>query len=479
MSDGGRPIRAKIVCTIGPSSSEKETLVRMALAGMDVARINCGHTELEDIPRLVATISEAGRAAGRKIGVMLDLQGPRLRVGSIRGGSVELREGQELVITTEQKRGDADRISVAYPGLPDDLQPGDRIFMDDGLIRCVAREVKGRDIRCEVTDGGTLLQGKGMNFPDTKLNLATFTERDRRYLEAGLEAGIDWVAQSFVRTQGDLEQVVDAIRATGSNVPVIAKIEKGEAVNNIDAIIDSAQGIMVARGDLGVELPIEDVPIIQKRLIEKSLKAARPVVTATQMLESMVDKPRPTRAEASDVANAILDGTDAIMLSAETSIGRHPVEAIEVMSRIAARAEHCVDCARLLDDRSHWEHQTEADAIGFAACKIASDVEARAIITITRSGYTARLVSRYRPGRPVIAVSDDEAVIDSMTLVWGVTGVMSDLPEDAAEMMARAAGISAQAGLVKPGDVVVIAGGFMEEKSSQTNMVHIHTVTAI
>lgn len=473
------PIRAKIVCTLGPSCSDKGVLVRMAQAGMDVARINSGHTELEDVPRHVSTLSAVSKQVGRKIGVMLDLQGPRLRVGPIQGGSARLELGQDLIISTAQKRGDATRISVAYPQLAADVKPGDRIFMDDGLIRCAVRKVEGTDIICEVTDDGILLQGKGMNFPDTRLNLSSFTERDRRYLETGIRAGIDWVAQSFVRTPGDLWEVMDAVEAMNSKVPVLAKIEKGEAVANIDEILQVAQGIMVARGDLGVELPAEDVPIIQKELIEKCLKAALPVVTATQMLESMVDKQRPTRAEASDVANAILDGTDAVMLSAETSIGHYPVETVQMMSRIAARAEQTIDCGRLLEDRSRWEHQSAADAIGYSACKIAADIKANAIITVTRSGYTARLVARYRPEQPIIAVSDDEAVIDSMTLLWGVRGIVSTLPEDTSEMMVSVAAACTRAGLVRTGDVVVITGGFMDEESSKTNMVHIHTVTAI
>ena len=258
------------------------------------------------------------------------------------------------MISTDQKRGDADRMSVAYPDLPDDVKPGDRIFMDDGLIRVVVTEVKGPDIICEVTDGGQLLQGKGMNFPDTTLKLSSFTERDRRYLQAGLEAGIDWVAQSFVRTPGDVWEVIDAIDKLGFGVPVMAKIEKGEGVSNIEQILEVAQGIMVARGDLGVELPAEEVPLIQKRLIQKSLRAALPVITATQMLESMVDKSRPTRAEASDGANAILDGTDGVMLSAETAIGHFPVQAVETMARIASVAEHSVDRAYVLQERSTW-----------------------------------------------------------------------------------------------------------------------------
>jgi pyruvate kinase len=479
MAEEAARIRAKIVCTLGPSSRDKDVLVKMARAGMDVARINSGHTELEDIGALTRMISSVGELVGRRVGVMLDLQGPRLRVGPIQGSSVELEQGQEFVITTEQKRGDSGRISVPYPELPADVKAGDRIFMDDGLIRVVVRETRGPEIICEVTDGGTLLQGKGMNFPDTRLNLSSFTERDKRYLEAGLKAGIDWVAQSFVRTPGDVWEVIDAIDDRGYEVPVMAKIEKGEGVANIKEILEVAQGIMVARGDLGVELPAEEVPIIQKQLIQESLRAACPVVTATQMLESMVHNSRPTRAEASDVANAILDGTDAVMLSAETAIGHYPVEAVEMMARIAERAERSVDCEGILEERAQWVHEGSADAIGYAACKIASDIGAKAIVAVTRAGHTAKLVSRYRPCQPIIAVSDDEAVIDSMALVWGVRGLYVPQIEDTASMIRTVSGACTGAGLFDVGDAVVIAGGFLNEGSSTTNLVHIHTVTAV
>jgi len=472
-------IRAKIVCTIGPSSQEAEVLTRMAEAGMDVARVNSGHTDLDHVSRTIETLRTVGESVGRRIGVMLDLQGPRLRVGPIQGASVELVVGQEFIISTDQKRGDAARVSVAYPDLPSDVKPGDRIFMDDGLIRVVVKEVKGPDIICEITDGGTLLQGKGMNFPDTRLNLSSFTERDRRYLETGLKAGIDWVAQSFVRTPGDVWEVIDAIGSLGYSVPVMAKIEKGEGVANIEEILEVAQGIMVARGDLGVELPAEEVPLIQKELILKSLRAALPVLTATQMLESMVDKPRPTRAEASDVANAILDGTDGVMLSAETAIGHYPVQAVETMERIAAWAEQSVDRGDVLEERSKWEHRSPADAIGYAACKIAADLKAKAIVTVTRAGYTAKLVARYRPEQQIIAVSDNEAVVDSMSLVWGVKGLVAELDYEPAAMIKTVSAVCERAGLLNVGDLVVITGGFLDEEIGKTNMVHVHTVTSM
>lgn len=473
-----KAVKTKIICTLGPSSHDAETIGRMALAGMDIARLNSGHTDIDDLIGYIHTVREASRATGKRIGVMLDLQGPRLRVGSIQGSSVELQSGQTFTLTTEQKRGDTSRVSVEYQGLPNDLHVGDRVFMDDGLIRMVVRSIRGDEIECEVVEGGLLLQGKGMNFPDSRLALSTFTDRDRRYLEACLEVGIDWVAQSFVRVPADLEEVMDAIESSGSNVPVMAKIEKPEAVANIEDILDRAQGLMVARGDLGVEMPTEDVPLIQKDLISRALHRAVPVVTATQMLESMVEKPRPTRAEASDVANAILDGTDAVMLSAETAVGHYPVQAVEMMARIAARAEAELDYQDILDDRSGWAHRNPADAIGYAACKIAYDLEAKAIVTVTRSGYTTRLVARGRPCAPVIAVGPDPTAIHSLSVVWGVCGLVMDLNEDVAEMMNDVSVACMQADLVEPGDLIVITGGFLGEESGKTNMVHVHTVKA-
>lgn len=478
MSTERNGIKTRIVCTLGPSSNDAETISRMAIAGMDVARLNSGHADVDELVAYARTARRAGEIAGKRISVMLDLQGPRLRVGSIRGSGVELHGGQTFTLTTEQKRGDESRVSVEYQGLPGDLAEGDRIFMDDGLIRMVVRSIEDNDIVCEVVEGGVLLQGKGMNFPDSTFALSTFTARDRRYLEACLEAGIDWVAQSFVRAASDLEEVMNAVESAGGSVPVMAKIEKPEAVTNVDEILAIAQGLMVARGDLGVEMPTEDVPLIQKDLISRAQRAAVPVVTATQMLESMVEKPRPTRAEASDVANAILDGTDAVMLSAETAIGHYPVRAVEMMVRIAARTEQELDYGRLLDERRGWAHRSSADAIGFAACKIAHDLGARAIVTVTRSGYTARLVARGRPEAQVIAVGPDPSVIHATSVLWGVRGLVMELNENVDDMVGDLSSACKETGLVRAGDVIVIAGGFLGEESSKTNMVHVHTVKA-
>lgn len=470
------PLKTKLVCTLGPSSRDIETLKKMAESGMDVARINSGHSEVEEIRDYIDLVGKAGKAANKRVAVMLDLQGPRLRVGPIDGGSAELEPGQEFTISTVRKAGDRTGVYVEYDGLTSDLQPGQLVLMDDGLIRVRIKEIAPPYVKCEVLEGGILLQGKGMNFPDSKLNLAAFTDRDRTYLEAGLSSGIDWVAQSFVRTAADVQGLIQAMEELGMRVPVMAKIEKSEAVGNIGEILEVADGVMVARGDLGVEMEIEEVPIVQKELIDKAVHAALPVVTATQMLESMVNKPRPTRAEASDVANAILDGSDALMLSAETSIGEYPVQCVDMMARIAAKVERVIDYGGILESRGKWSHEGVADAIGYAACKIATDLKAKAIITMTRSGYTARLVSRYRPESRIIAVSPNDNVVDAMSLLWGVEAVKVPHSHQLKEMIEEATNACSRECLIARGDLVVVTGGFFDEESSKTNVVHVHTV---
>jgi len=469
-------LKTKIVCTIGPASRDYGTLSEMVRAGMDVARINTGHCEPDEVVEDIELIEKVGSSLGKRVGVMLDLQGPRLRVGPIEGGSIELLPGADFTITTKEANGDSGKVSISYPGLEGDLKPGDTVLIDDGLLRLKVREIKGKDIRCEVIEGGVLMQGKGMNFPGATLGLPAFTERDRSYLEVGLRSGVDWVSQSFVRDAVDIRMLREAIDGLGYRTSIMAKVEKGEAVRNIDSILKVADGVMVARGDLGVEMSTEEVPLVQKELINKSLRAARPVVTATQMLESMVENPRPTRAEASDVANAILDGTDAVMLSAETAIGAQPARVVETMARIAARAEQAIDYADILEERGRWTQRSVADAIGYAACRIAADLKAKAVVTITRSGYTTRLVARYRPSVLILAVSPDQNVVDEMSLVWGVRGLAVPLVEDLRHTIKTAIAACVGEGLIKKGDRVVVTGGFLDEKAGTTNMIHIHTV---
>jgi len=468
--------KIKIVCTIGPSSSDRQTLRRMAEAGMDVARINTGHIEPGDVSGYLETLEAVEAQTGKRIGVMLDLQGPRLRVGVIKGSSVELATGGKVIITSDQQPGDSKRIPVSYEGLHRDLKVGDSVLMDDGLIRLVVQGIDRRDIMCDILEGGTLLEGKGMNFPGASLKLPSVTERDRHFLKCCLGPGIDWVAQSFVRDSADVKNLREAVDALGHETPIMAKIEKGEAVANILGILGVADGVMVARGDLGVELNTEEVPFVQKGLIESAQLAARPVLTATQMLESMVWHSRPTRAEATDVANAILDGTDAVMLSGETAVGQFPVKTVETMRRIADRAERAIDYRELLQDRGRWAHGSSAEAMGFAACQVASDLEAGAIVTVTRTGYTARLIARYRPEAQIIAVSSHESVVDEMSLVWGVTGIVVPYGAGILETVKRVVEECRKAGLVSRGELVVVTGGFLDEQAGTTNTINVRLV---
>ena len=469
--------KTKIICTVGPASSDPDTLGKMIEAGMDAARINTGHCEdTGQMRRYISAVEEASAETGRRVGLMLDLQGPRLRVGKMAGPGAELREGEEFTITTDDVEGDSGRVSVAYQRLSIELKPGDCVLMDDGLIRLVVKAVSGPEVLCEVREGGYLREGKGLNFPGAALGLPSFTGRDRLFLEEGLRAGAEWVAQSFVRGADDVRELREAIEALGHRVPIMAKIEKREAVDGIDSVLEEAQGVMVARGDLGVEMSAEEVPLVQKEIIRKSMRAAKPVVTATQMLESMVGHSRPTRAEASDVANAILDGTDAVMLSAETAVGSYPVKTVETMRRIADKTEQALDYARLLEERGRWSHRGTAEAIGYAACKIAADLGAGAIITVTRGGSTARLIARYRPRARIIAVSPDEEVIDGMSVVWGVEGLMAPLAEGLKETVEGVVGECKRGGLVEAGDLVVITGGFLDERAGMTNTITVRTV---
>jgi pyruvate kinase len=476
MTGEQRDIRTKIVCTIGPSSNSEETLRAISSAGMDVARINSGYTSLEDVTRYMGLIRKASGELEKRIAVMLDLQGPRLRTGAIKDGIAQLEEGQRYTLTSEIKLGNAELISVPYDGLADDLKPGDSVLIDDGRIRLVVDETDSPEVHCTVEVGGLLRQGKGLNFPGVDLNLPAVTSEDLEYLKVGLKGKVDWIAQSFVRSGEDVRSLRKAIEDLGSSVPVIAKIEMEQAVGNIDSILEESQGIMVARGDLGVEMNIEDVPLVQKSLIQKALRAGRPVVTATQMLESMVEKPGPTRAEASDVANAILDGTDAVMLSAETAIGAYPARAVEVMRHIALRTERELDYERILEERGRWRHGGLADAIGYAACKIASDLRASAILTITRSGYTGMTVARFRPKAQVLAASPNEEVANMMTLVWGVSGIVAPLYEDVKETLTEVIRRCKEEGFIESGDLIVVISGFLDREAGTTNSINVHTV---
>jgi len=472
-------LRTKVVCTIGPASRAPEMLRELMLAGMDVARLNFSHGSQsyhgENIDRIRAVAAEVGRP----IAILTDLQGPKPRVGKMEGEGVLLVSGEKVVLTTRLIVGHGGEAPVQYAELPRDVEPGDRILIDDGLLELeVLSTDEETDITCRVITGGLLQANKGMNLPRASHAIPAITDKDRRDLRFVLEQQVDWVALSFVRNSGEVRKLKGMIQELSADrlVPVVAKIEKPEAVDDIDGIIEAADAIMVARGDLGVETSPEAVPIVQKVIIAKCNAVGKPVITATQMLDSMMRNPRPTRAEASDVANAILDGTDAIMLSGETAVGKYPLESVRTMVRIAQEAERG-GLEGLARPRPPLGPATSiADAVSHATCATACDLAAAAIITPTVSGYTARVVSKYRPRTPIIAVTPSPGVQCQLALHWGVRPLLSRLAESTDETIAGAVRTAQEHGLIKQGDVVVITAGAAGSGPGTTDIMKVQVV---
>ncbi|MBU8921359.1 MAG: pyruvate kinase [Bacteroidales bacterium] len=462
--------RAKIICTIGPASRDEDTLKKLVDAGMNVARINFSHGSHADHLEVVKRI----RGISGTVAVMQDLQGPKIRVGELDDGGVVLVRGSEIVLTTGGDPVEDGMIPVTYTSLPDDVVPGNSIFLNDGLIHLSVKSIKDRKVTCDVVHGGLLTSRKGVNLPGVKISSPALTEKDREDLDFGLDIGVDYVALSFVRSPDEVLEIQDIINHADSSARVIAKIEKQEALDCIDKIIEVADGIMIARGDLGVEIPAEEVPIVQKELINACLKRGKPVITATQMLESMVSSERPTRAEASDVANAVIDGTDAVMLSAETATGKFPVRTVRVMSRIIEKAEEFSLCRR--EKISQGEVITSdkdmifTDAICSGVAAVARDIDATAIAVLTHGGHTARLISRRRPNVPVLALTDFLPVVRQMALVWGVRGISVECIEETEAIFAIVKDMVRKVGF--SGKVVVTAGIPTKERRP-SNTIHV------
>ncbi|AEF94544.1 pyruvate kinase [Desulfotomaculum nigrificans CO-1-SRB] len=468
--------RTKIVCTIGPASENVETLKKMMLAGMNVARLNFSHGTHEDHGRRIKAIRQAAAEVGKNIAIMLDTKGPEIRLKTFANPPVTLEQGQRFTLTTRDIVGDNTIVAVTYSDLPNDVKPGSRIAIADGLIELEVESVDGPDVHCRVINGGKLSNQKGVNLPGVNVNLPSLTERDIADIKFGLEQGVDFIAASFIRKASDVLAIRQIVEEYGAEVDIIAKIESRQGVDNLADIINVADGIMVARGDLGVEIPAEEVPVLQKTMIEMCNMAGKPVITATQMLESMTQNPRPTRAEASDVANAIFDGSDAIMLSGETAAGKYPVQAVETMARIAQRAELALDFDELLETRGAAIERTVTDGISHAVCTIAKELGVSAIITATASGHTARMIAKYRPKAPIIAVTPRAKVLRKMALVWGVEPLlMADLT-GTDEMIAGSVEVALAAGLISAGDLVVITAGVPVGVHGTTNMMKVHTV---
>ncbi|GAW91161.1 pyruvate kinase [Calderihabitans maritimus] len=468
--------RTKIVCTIGPSCEQEDILKEMIISGMNVARLNFSHGTHEEHRKRIQAVRRAAQELGEYVAILVDTKGPEIRIGNIKGGSAVLKEGQELVLTVEKTEGDSRKISVNYRGLPQDVKEGDTILLDDGLIGLEVREVREKEIVCLVINGGEISSRKGVNVPGVEVRLPSITEKDIADIHFAIEEKVDFIAASFVRRAQDILEIRRILEEHNADISIIAKIENRAGVNNFEEILRVADGIMVARGDLGVEIPSEEVPLLQKQIIEKCNKEGKAVITATQMLESMIRNPRPTRAEASDVANAILDGTDAIMLSGETAVGKYPVETVRTMSRIALRAEEAIHYQEILGKRQIVPQKTVTDAISHATCDIALDLEAAAIITPTASGSTARMVSKYRPKAPIIATSPNEQVLRKLCLVWGVYPLKVSEITDTDQMISSAVAAALEKGIIRSGDLVVITAGVPAGVPGTTNLLKVHIV---
>ncbi|RLC64755.1 MAG: pyruvate kinase [Chloroflexota bacterium] len=467
--------RTKIICTIGPVSNSPEVMRGLIRAGMDVARINFSHGDHSTHGQSIATLRQVAEEEQQLVAVMADLQGPKLRVGEIEGGAVELREGDIVTLTPRPRPGARDEIPVPHPELLRDLRPGQTVLLDDGRLELVVARAGEGCLKCRVVTGGQLTSHKGINVPGATLRFSTLTPKDREDAQFALKQGVDFFALSFVRRPADVRELRQFLKSRGADVSIIAKIEKPEALSVFDEILAEADGIMVARGDLGVETPAEEVPFHQKRIIHACNQAGKPVITATQMLQTMIENPRPTRAEASDIVNAILDGTDAVMLSGETAVGRYPIEAAETMAMICANAEAHLPHGRLLHGESHT-HETITEAISCAAVEIASEVGARAIITATMSGRTARMVARHRPSVPIVAVTPNRTTLLRLTLVWGVVPVLVSEFKNTDEMVQMMVQAAREEGLVAWGDRVVLTAGIPFGSVGETNMLKVHVV---
>ncbi len=467
--------KTKIVATIGPASNTRPMLEKLVEAGMNVARLNFSHGSYEEHVEVIRAIRSISRTLSRPIGILLDLQGPKIRVGKLEGGEpVRLKRNQPFAITNRDVVGTVEMVSTTYRELVSDVRPGDTILLDDGLIRLQVDKVRPRTVECRVVTGGWLKEKKGINLPGVNVSAPSLTDKDRRDVNFGIKNGVDFFALSFVRTADDLRQIKAILKKQGAVIPVIAKIEKPEAVDNLDAILEVADGIMVARGDLGVELRPEQVPTIQKRIIQAATSCNRPVITATQMLETMSTNPIPTRAEASDVANAIIDGTDAVMLSGETASGRYPLKAVRMMARIAREAESSPFMRYNIPyDRDPDDLVTHA--VSQSAVNVLHEIDGRCIVAFSASGKTSKQISKQRPAEPVYAFTSNKAIYNRQSILWGVTPKYIPDIDGAQRLIAGSENLLLEKNLVAKGDLIVLVIG-MGLKEGSTNVIKIHRV---
>lgn len=473
--------KTKIVCTIGPASESEQVLEKLFLSGLNVCRLNFSHGSHEEHKARIDVIKKVRAKLNLPIGIMLDTKGPEIRLGDFANGPVELIQGEIFTVTTRDILGDITIVSQTYENLPHDLVPGDRILIDDGLVELKVLEIiGGTDIKCEIINSGVLSNHKGVNVPGVKINLPAITEKDISDILFGIENGVDFIAPSFIRKAEDVIEIRRILESNNAHdIDIISKIENQEGVDNLDEIIAASDGIMVARGDLGVEIETEIMPLVQKQMIMKCNLAGKPVITATQMLDSMMRNPRPTRAEVTDVANAILDGSSAIMLSGETAAGKYPVESVKTMYNIAIRTEESLNYPELLKLKSNRTEITTTNAISKATCYTAQDLGAAAIITATSSGHTAKSVSKFRPKAPIIAVTTTEEVMRRLSLEWGVYPVLAPESISTDDVIENSISVSLANNYVKEGDLVVITAGIPVGLSGTTNLIKVHTIGKI
>jgi len=463
--------KAKIVCTIGPASAKREVISSLIKKGMDVARLNFSHGDHDTHKKAIEFIRDISRRYRRPVAILQDLQGVKIRVGLIEDGAVELKKGRTLLLIPGEGIGNQKQIFISYPALIKDAKKGDRILLDDGLIQLSVLGKTQNALKARVVEGGLLKDRKGVNLPGVKISAVSFTGKDQKDLLFGIDMNVDYVAISFVRDASDIRKVKEWLKHRKQQIPLIAKIEKPEALHNIEEILSEADGIMVARGDLGVEIPPEEVPLIQKELIDEANKRGKIVITATQMLESMTEHLRPTRAETTDVANAVIDGTDALMLSAETATGKYPVEAVRMMDRIIRHTERMKET-----ESSYIRGDIFAEATADAACRAAEDINAKALVAFTQSGFTARLLSKFRPKVPIIALTPDERIKNRVCLYWGVTPKIMKLPKTTDEMIENVEESLLKERIVKKGDRIVITSSSPLSTKGKTNFMKLHRI---
>jgi len=467
--------RTKIVATVGPASNNKEMLHALIKEGVDVFRLNFSHGKHEDHLKVIEYVRELNREMGTNVALLQDLQGPKIRVNDVQPG-VEIKPGQEIIITTRELVGNHEIVSTSYEGLPRDVKRGDMILIDDGKIELKVMEVRDIDLVCKVIYGGPLKPRKGINLPFSKVSAPSLTEKDLADLEFGLKHKVDWVALSFVRKATDIEILRDIINRNKSNTRIVAKIEKPEALENIDAVIAATDAVMVARGDLGVEIWMEEVPMVQKMLVEKCNKLAKPVIVATQMMESMIENPRPTRAETNDVANAVMDGADALMLSAETAAGKYPIEVIRSMVRTISSVEKQGNIFYRFREVDPKSATYLTDNLILTACKLAKDVNAKAIVGMTQLGYSAYKASSHRPNANIFAFTSNGNIINTMNLVWATRAYHYDKASSTDETIADVEAILKRDGHVKKGDIFIVLASMPIQERGRSNMIKVHEV---